>query len=328
MNSKILSVAAVSLAVVAAAVAAIVVSVNRSSEAQARAETEAAAAEKAMALAKAATKTAESEAAKTRAAEAGLEAAKETRAANAAAAEKAKAESEVAAAKRAQAEDLRKKAEADAEAAKENRLAAKLKAEAAAAEKAKAMALQKAEAAKAEAAADQLAVEKLRSEKVIAEAKLLELRKIDFETAERDLREWRQDLEERERALVPEKTVADLAWAGGMEDTVIDSEGNVRKQTKKPYRAEDDRSLPRATRNLARVEREVSETAAQEVARTRAAVVVALERLYVAALADDRVVDADYYRKVLKALYPDWTFTGDGETLGESKFPLSNSPER
>lgn len=328
MNAKAISIVAGSLAVVAAAVAAIVVSANRSSEAQARAEAEAAAAEKATALAKAASKTAESEAEKARAAEAGLETAKETRAANAAAAEKAKSEAEVAAAKRAQAEDLRKKAEADAEAAKENRLAAKLKAEAAAAEKAKALAVQKAEAAKAEAAADRLATEKLRSEKVIAEAKLLELRKIDFETAERDLREWRQDLEERERALVPEKTVADLAWAGGKDDTIIDAEGNVRKQAKTPYRAENDRTLPRATRHLARKEREVSESAAQEIARTRASVVSALERLYVAALADDRVVDADYYRKVLKALYPDWTFTGDGETLGESKFPLSNSTER
>ena len=311
MSQKNISFIALALAILAAATAAVVVSVNRSSEAQAWAEAEAAAAEKATALAKAASKTAEAEASKARAAEAGLASEKETRASNAAAAEKAKAETEVAAAKRAQAEELRRKAEADAEVAKENRLAEKLKAEAAAAEKAKAVALQKAEEAKAEAAADQLAAEKLRSEKVIAEATLLELRKIDFETAERDLREWRQDLEERERALTPEKTVADLAWAGGVEDTVIDAEGNVRKQAKTPYRAEDDRTLPRATRTLARVERETSEAVAQEAARTRASVVAALERLYVAALRDDRVIDADYYRKALKALYPDWEFKGE-----------------
>lgn len=310
-NVKNISLIAVALAVLAAAGAAIVVSVNRSSEAQARAEAEAAAAEKATALAKAAAKTSEAEDAKARAAEAAREQAKEDRAAKEAAAEQARAEAEAAKERRAQAEAQRKQAEAEAETAKEKRLAAKLKSEAAADEKAKAVAVQKAEDAKAEAAADALATEKLRSEKVIAEAKLLELRKIDFETLERDLREWRQDLEERERALQPEKTVTDLAWAGGMEDTIIDAEGNVRKQEKKPYRAEDDRTLPRSTRRLARAERLADEAAAAEAAQVRTAIVAALERLYVAALKEDRVLDADYFRTALKSLYPDWEFKGE-----------------
>ena len=41
-------------------------------------------------------------------------------------------------------------------------------------------------------------------------------------------------------------------------------------------------------------------------ARTRA--IAPLEKLYVAALKDGRTVDAEYYRTVLKSMYPDWEY--------------------
>ena len=34
-----------------------------------------------------------------------------------------------------------------------------------------------------------------------------------------------------------------------------------------------------------------------------------MERLYRNALKEDRVVDAEFYRKSLKSLYPDWEFS-------------------
>ena len=72
---------------------------------------------------------------------------------------------------------------------------------------------------------------------------------------------------------------------------------------------EDDRSLPPATRRLAKEERLASEATAEASARVRASIVSNLEALYVAALREDRVVDADYYRKTLRSMYPDWGLT-------------------
>ena len=41
----------------------------------------------------------------------------------------------------------------------------------------------------------------------------------------------------------------------------------------------------------------------------RSAVVGTLESLYRQALAEGRVIDADFYRANLKSLYPDWEFS-------------------
>ncbi len=303
-------IALVAIAVVVAAVAAMVVSSKRAAEANAVAERAAAEAEKAQAARKAAEKAAAAEEAKARAAEAEKAKAVELRKANEAEKEKAALEKERAALEREKAVELRKARDAEADAAKESRLAEKAKAEAALAEKQKADALARAEKAKAEKAAEETAYEKLRSEKTIAEAKLLELRKTDFETLARDLREWQQDLEERERAITPEKTVTDLNWAGGTEDSVIDADGTVRKKAKVPYLAENDRTLPRETRALAKAERLLQEAHDDGVTVVRSHLTASIERLYAQALKEDRVVDANYYRDVLKSLDPDWTCSG------------------
>ena len=163
----------------------------------------------------------------------------------------------------------------------------------------------------AEAENAKLQAEKLRSEKVIAEAKALELMKIDFTTWQRDLLELEQSLGERERALKPEKTIADLSWVGGVEDRVSDENGNLRVLKKEPYLAENDKSLSRGDRRLSKAERLTSESEEREAGKLRERLVARLERLYVNALKEDRVIDAEFYRKNLKSLYPDWEFKGD-----------------
>jgi len=185
-----------------------------------------------------------------------------------------------------------------------------MKAETAKSEQQKAKSQATAEAAKAEAESARLATEKLRADKILAEAKILELRKIDFETLERNLLEWKADLEERERALKPEKTISDLSWAGGADDSVMDENGEIHKQIKVVYDPEKDRSLPAESRRLMRAQRIVREDHTNLVATVRLSTIASLERLYVRALKDGRVIDADFYKKSILSMYPDWKFKG------------------
>lgn len=311
MNQKLITVIAVTLAVIAAAVAAIVVSNRRADEAWAYAEAE-----------KAVAKTQEDET-KAKKAEAAAEASKKEAAAETAKAkadelkaqklaqETAQIEAKTAADQKAAAEETAKAEKAKAEAARDARDEAKHKAETARIEQQKAKELAAAEAAKSEAEAAKLAAEKLRSEKVIAEA---ELRKRDYDHLvqwSQDLADKERELVEREKALTPEKTIADLAWAGGTDDTVIDDKGNVRKFVKVAYDPEKDPMLPEATRRLARAERQVRQAQSNQVVAVRSAVTAKLEKLYVQALKDGRVIDAEHYRKNILQMYPDWKFAGE-----------------
>ena len=309
MNAKVLLVVSMCAAIVGAGVCAVVVSAQRAKQAQAVAEAESAKADVAAAEAKKAERDAAAEAERARAAEAKRKEAEEQR-------EKAALDRDAAADEARTAAENRMAKEADAARAKSEADAARLKRDEAKAheaaareEKERAAKVAEAEAAKAQAEADKLAAEKLKAEKVIAEAKLHELRRLDLESFARDLAERERDVAEREQALQPEKTIADLSWVGGGEDSVIDEKGNITKKEKTVYRAEDDRTLPRATRRLAKEERLASEAIGEASARARASIVSGLEALYVAALREDRVVDADYYRKVLRSMYPDWELT-------------------
>ena len=296
MNSKIISIIAICAAVVAAAVAGVVVMNDRAAIARAnatRAESEEAAAaseakrarsEEAAALANAAAKEDEAKAAE------------ENRKAKEAA-----LETERLAGERAKEEAAKSKS--DAEAAKARaREAADLRA----AEKAKSDAV-KAEAS-AEAAAAALERERLASEKTIAEAKLYELKQADLVSLERELLEWQRDLNEREEALRPEKTAADLTWVGEREADVIGGETNRVRRVAKPL-PENDPELPRASRLLARAERLSLEEDAARASASSNMVVSALERLYLDALREDRVVDAQFYLKSIRTYYPGWRYT-------------------
>ena len=319
MNSKLVSIVAVSLAVIVAGIAAVVVSANRSDAAKAYAEAEASAAEKAAAEARAVAKATEAESEKRRADEANQKAKEDELAAQKLAKETAEIEAKAAADNKAAAEANAKVEQAKADQMRASRDEARAKSEQAKADQQKAHEQAVAATAKAEEEASRLAKEKLQSDKILAEAKLLKLRKIGFETLERELAAWKFDLEERERALQPEKTISDLSWAGGTEDTIIDAEGNVKKQEKKQYDPEKDRSTPVPSRKLARANRIVREKHEALADATRSSVIASLEKLYVAALKDDRTVDAAFYRQSILSMYPDWKFKGAEK--GEEKKP-------
>ena len=311
MNLKLFAVISVSLAVVAGSVAYVKNGMSR--EFEARLLSEKAVAEEAAAEAK--RKTAKAEADK---AAAEKKIAEENAAAQADAKKAAELEKESSELKLKAESENRLAKEAAARLAEAERETAVLKAKTAADtakavadEKEKAKAFENAEAHKAAAEADKLAAEKLRSEKVIAEAKMLELSKIEFAAWQRDLLELEQSLNEREMALKPEKTIADLAWVGGGEDVVVDKDGTLKKQVKKHYLAENDKALPYETRRLAKRERLIAEAQKRDAEKVREIIVSRIEKLYVEALKEDRIVDAEYYKENLKCLYPDWEFKGD-----------------
>lgn len=299
------------MAIVAAAVVLIVVSGNRADQAKAVAEAAASAEAQADAEKKAAQAKAQAEAEIRRTAEANAKAAADKLAAEKLANETAQLNAKTAENNAAAAAEAADKAELDAEAARAKREEAKLRAEAARDEKLKAESLQKTEEAHAAAEEAKAQAEALKSEKVIAEAKLLELQKIDFETAQQTLLEWKQDLEEREAALKPEKTIADLAWVGGGEDKVVDENGNLKKIEKKVYLPENDRTLTVETRALAKIERERAEAEKSTAEVVRATILGTLEPLYQKALEEDRVAEAEFYQKSIRSLYPDWSLSAE-----------------
>lgn len=306
---KALCIILVSSAVIASAIAIVVSSTNRTAQARYAAEAECAAADKAEAQAKEAAKQAEAEENKRKAAEAEKEA-------KIASQKTAQIEKETAELNAKAQEDVNKAAKEQADEAKSRALEAKSRADA---EKAKLAAEREkkeaakfnaeAEASREKAAADKLQLEKLKSEREIAEAKLLELRKIDFINLERQLLDWKSELEEREKALEPEKTITDLAWAGGKEDSVLDENGNVVKREKEVYLLENDKNLPKAERALAKAQRLDKEEFAYRATESRDKIVSSLEKLYVQALREDRVTDAQFYRKTIHSIMPTWKLT-------------------
>lgn len=199
-----------------------------------------------------------------------------------------------------------RKAAADAEIANANHETARLEAQKAKDERLAAEAKAKADASRAEEAEAKKEAERLRSERVLAEAKIVEDRQRDYETAHRNLIERLRDVEEREAALRPDKTIADLSWAGGLEDKIVDEHGNIKKLEKVVYNPETDMSLPPATRELARADRERRERKSMVSESKRKANVAALEALYDQAREDGDVLAAAYYLKCIRTLYPDW----------------------
>ena len=215
---------------------------------------------------------------------------------------KAEADAARAAEEKAKAVADRARAEAESEKASAERATALAAKETARLEAAKAKALAEAEALNAQASADALAREKLVADKIIAEAKIYEMRQIDLDTMERELLDYKRELDEREAALRPEKTIKDLDTLGTADDAAA-------KTAEAPYLAENDMSLPLETRAYEKALRLSNEGLAAVSGEVRSEVVARLEKLYVEAIRDDRVVDADHYRKQLKSMYPDWKYS-------------------
>ena len=307
---KIVAVLAICIAVISAGVSGVIISMQRS--AQERAAAERAASEETIATKQ--TRTAELERAsaeaqareaeaKARSEKTALEAAKEEN-------EKLRLENEGLAAKKAIAADERTKAEAEAKKAADLKAAkdAELKAakETADAERAK-EATAAAELARTEATKAIREAETLKLKYSIAE---LQAEKLRYEELNAELVEYQKELDEREKALRPEKTIADLAWLPD-EDTEVDENGRARPRKKILKLPENDPLLPTETRTLAKAERIRGEADGILAKDSRDRVVSPLERLYVAAVKEGRPIDAAYYRQVIKSMYPDWEYKGE-----------------
>lgn len=199
------------------------------------------------------------------------------------------------------ARDNRADREAAAKKAEEDRLAEKDKADAAQAKAEEARAIADAKNAEARAEADKKERERLAAQAVADEARLWELKAIDLAALEKDLNDYKKELDARELALRPEKTIKDLANIATTE--------NAAKDDGALLLPENDPTLPKADRILARRQRIVQEEADALLSKARNMTVSRLEKLYVAAIRANRITDAEYYRKTLLSLYPDWEFT-------------------
>jgi len=310
MNAKIVSIIAICAAVIAAGVSGVIISMQRADAARAAADR--AASEETIATKRA--REAELERAtaaqNARAAEAKAESEKAALAAAEKENENLRLENESLAEKRALAAEERAKADAEAKKASDLKAAkdAELKTAKANAD---------AEQAKAQAAADELA--RVEATKAIREAETLRLKvsmvelaaeKQRYEELNAELLEYQKELDERERALRPEKTIADLAWLPD-EDTEIDENGRARPRKKEPKLPENDPALSKETRALAKANRIRAQADGLLAEASRARVVAPIEKLFVAALKEGRTVDAEYYRAVLKSMYPDWEYKGE-----------------
>ena len=69
---------------------------------------------------------------------------------------------------------------------------------------------------------------------------------------------------------------------------------------------EDDPTQPKATRELARQTRLRYVASTNRLAASQAKVIGSLEKLLEAARREGRVIDADFYLKSIKSLYPDY----------------------
>ena len=216
---------------------------------------------------------------------------------------KASADKERALAEKEKAHEERLKAEADAKKAADE-LALKKSVEAAAKAEADAKKSMADEAvAKATVAEVELERQKLAAEVILAEKRMYDLRVSNLEALEQELREYKNELDERERALRPELTIKDLASSNASQDDELSSD----------QLRENDYSLPRQTRMLYKSKREVSERDERLYASVRSNVVARLEALYEKAVMEDRVVDADFYSNAIRTMYPDWKYSRKAE---------------
>ena len=316
------AIVAICVAVIVASVAGIVISMQRS--AAARAAADKAASEETIATKNARAAELERATAAQNAREEEAKAAKEKAALAAAEAEneKLRLENENLAEKRAIAADERAKADADAKKAADLKSAKELELKAAKEQA-------DGERAKEQAAADELA--RAEATKAIREAETLKLKvsmaelaaeKQRYEELNAELLEYQKELDERERALRPEKTIADLSWLPD-EDTDVDENGKESAPVL-IIEPENEATLPRESRALAKADR--VRTQADEILKndSRARAVAPLEKLYVAAVKEGRTVDAEYYRLVLKSMYPDWEYKSPSTSAEGAQAPNTN----
>ena len=312
---KLIPVLALAVAIVVASVAAIVVFNKKEAVARADAERAASEEETAAREVKRAQAERDTELARTEAEKAKESAEKLKQQNIAAEKEKARLEGLNLAEKKAIAAEERAKADAEAKAAADVKAAKDLEYKAA---------KENADAARAKeaAAADERAAAVAR--KAAAEAETLKLRtsmnQLEAERARyaeltAELLDMKRDLEERERALIPDRTAADLVWLGYDENG---NETNALSIARKPA-PENDPLNPPESRALAKAERLRRENAAEKKAAARDGIVSAMEAMIRTAYREDRIVDARHYVKTLKTIYPDWELKPEATEDGKEE---------
>ncbi len=307
MNWKIASILAICAAVITASISGVIVYIQRADAARAAASKAESEEEAKRQLARKAEAERAAEEAKSRAEQAKVESEKIAQEKAETERENKRQEAANIAAKRKIAEAERDKADAEARSAADLKSAKELE---------RKIAKEKADEARAKEATSANELAQAEATKAIREAETLKLRvsiselaaeKLRYEELNSELLEYQRELDERERALRPEKTIADLSWIPD-EDTEVDENGRVRPKKKKPYLAEDDLSLPKETRQLAKANR-IRGSADNIILETSCSNVISrLEPLYVLARKEGRVIDAEHYRLAIKTMYPDWEY--------------------
>ena len=196
------------------------------------------------------------------------------------------------------AKELRQAKDAEAAAAADLRAAEKLKTDAAKEEAQRQRAIADQEAAKAQIAETKQEQARLAAEMLANETKLWELKSQDLASLERELAEYKKELDERELALRPEKTIKDLANLGSEEEEP--KEGALLPEDN-PELSEAERKLAKALR-LRKEQEDLRNQVSREITISK------LERLWVQAIRDRRPSAAEYYRAALKSMYPDWKY--------------------
>lgn len=227
------------------------------------------------------------------------------RAASEAATREAKAQEEVESKRLKAAEAEKEVAALKAKAAADARAEAEQKAVAARHEKETALARQKTSEIELAKAAELRAKSEADTLKLRYSLTELEQLKAEYANMISETKTLEAELEEMKRALTPEKTINDLLIVGEEADS-----------SNKVARAEAANSalLTPGDRRLVSAERKRAEELASALASRRAASQKILERLLANAVAEKRVIDAQFYLNTLKALYPDWQQTKDTET--------------
>ncbi len=170
-----------------------------------------------------------------------------------------------------------------------------------------AKALKDAENAKLKTAEAEVVVSE--NQRAKAEAETLKLRhslaeldglKSEYDARIAEMDALTRDLEEMKRALTPERTISDLMTVGD-EESVITTK----------VAEEDDKNTPNGKRELIKAEKELAFIRSEIQDNVRELRIAKLVDLMKAAIKADKVVEAKYYYRAIREMYPDWEYEGD-----------------
>lgn len=143
----------------------------------------------------------------------------------------------------------------------------------------------------------------------------LNARRAEYEQRLAELDQLQIELQERERALAPDLTVSDLMSVTPADEPPPVEEGG-KSEVEEMMKVRND-NIPLGRRTLEEVEQTVQQAREDVLATNRATVISALKAMMESAISEKRAIDAMFYEKTIKSLYPDWRYLGSGEAGGE-----------